>query len=119
VFDHLANVTDVNSPALAVITRLMKQKKAWVKLSGPYILSKVGSPSYSDRTAVAKAFVQAAPGQVVWGSDWPHPTVSLNHKPDDAVLLDLLAEWAPDKAWIHQILVNNPARLYGFPAVPD
>ena len=36
------------------------------------------------------------------------------HKPDDAVLFDLLAEWAPDRATRHRILVENPAALYGF-----
>ncbi|MDR3669920.1 MAG: amidohydrolase family protein [Holophaga sp.] len=115
VFDHLGNVTDVKNPAMGIIVKLMQQKKAWVKLSGPYILSKVGAPSYSDRTEVAKAFVKAAPGQVVWGSDWPHPTVSLDAKPDDAALMDLLAQWAPGKALRRRILVDNPARLYGFP----
>jgi predicted TIM-barrel fold metal-dependent hydrolase len=50
---------------------------------------------------------------VVWASDWPHPTEK--EKPDDAVLFDLLAEWAPDPAWRALILVQNPATLYGFP----
>ncbi|HEY3031855.1 MAG TPA: amidohydrolase family protein, partial [Bradyrhizobium sp.] len=48
------------------------------------------------------------------GSDWPHPTESLAHKPNDAVLFDLLAEWAPDEATRRRILVENPEALYGF-----
>ena len=67
-----------------------------MKLTGAYILSKVGPPAYADRSKVARAFVQLAPERMVWGSDWPHPTSPADGKPDDAVLLDLLANWAPD-----------------------
>ena len=51
---------------------------------------------------------------MVWGSDWPHPTEPDSHKPDDAMLLDLLSAWAPDEAQRRRILVDNPATLYGF-----
>ena len=57
--------------------------------------------------------IAAAPERMVWGSDWPHPTES--DKPDDAVLFDLLTDWAPDEATRQRILVDNPAALYGFP----
>jgi len=50
---------------------------------------------------------------MVWGSDWPHPTEK--EKPNDAVLFDLLPDWAPDKATRRRILVENPEVLYGFP----
>ena len=62
---------------------------------------------------VAKAYVAYAPERLVWGSDWPHPTEP-DTKPDDAVLLDLLQEWVPDEATRRKILVENPAKLYGF-----
>lgn len=114
VFDHMGHVMDVNHPALRLIVDLMQQGKAWVKLSGAYILSKVGAPSYSDRAAVARALIEAAPKQVVWGSDWPHPTSKPDNKPDDALLLDLLAGWAKSDEQIRLILVDNPQRLYGF-----
>lgn len=114
VFDHMGHVMDVKHPAMQLIVDLMQQGKAWVKLSGAYILSKVGAPSYSDRIDVARTLVSAAPMQVVWGSDWPHPTSRIDNKPDDAILMDLLAVWAGNDALIKQILVNNPQRLYGF-----
>lgn len=114
VFDHLGHVTELNDPAMDLIVKLMQQKKAWVKLSGAYIRSKVGAPTYADRTPIARAFIKAAPGQVVWGSDWPHPTSKPDNKPDDAILLSLLGEWAESDALIKRILVDNPARLYGF-----
>jgi predicted TIM-barrel fold metal-dependent hydrolase len=52
---------------------------------------------------------------MVWGSDWPHPGLAFDHKPDDALLFDLLSEWAPNEADRHRILVENPETVYGFP----
>jgi predicted TIM-barrel fold metal-dependent hydrolase len=52
---------------------------------------------------------------MVWGSNWPHPGVT--EKPDDAVLFDLVAKWAPDAKVRHRLLVDNAAVLYGFPKV--
>jgi D-galactarolactone isomerase len=49
---------------------------------------------------------------LVWGTNWPHPGEDM--KPDDAATLDLLADWAPEAATRNQILVKNPALLYGF-----
>ena len=54
----------------------------------------------------------AAPERMVWGTDWPHPTEK--EKPDDAVLFDLLAAWAPTEAARRRMLVENPQALYGF-----
>ena len=59
-----------------------------------------------------RAFVALAPERLVWGSDWPHVTEA--HKPDDAALLDLLADWAGDGRVRNRILADNPATLYGF-----
>jgi len=64
-------------------------------------------------TKVAQAYVRAAPERLVWGSDWPHPSEE-QHKPDDAILFDLLAAWMPDEATRNRILVTNPEALYGF-----
>ena len=62
---------------------------------------------------MAQAYAKAALERVVWGSDWPHR--GEKQMPDDAVLFDLLAAWAPDEAARKRILVDNPAALYGFP----
>jgi predicted TIM-barrel fold metal-dependent hydrolase len=117
VFDHLARLplpAGTQHPAFAFIVDLMQKRKAWVKLSGAYIISKDGPPRYADNSAVAKAYVKAAPERVVWGSDWPHPTAPGSEKPNDAVLLDLLAEWAPNARIRNRILMDNPAKLYQF-----
>lgn len=85
----------------------------WVKLTGPYRISTRSKFPYDDVTAMAQAVIAAAPDRTVWGSDWPHVMVAAN-MPNDGDLLDSLAEWAPDPALRRRILVDNPARLYGF-----
>ncbi len=117
VFDHLARVPQpagVDHPSFALVLELIDKGRTWVKLSSAYQDSKVGPPSYADTSKVAAAFAKAAPERMVWGSDWPHPTEKPNAKPDDAILFDLLAQWAPDEAIRNRILIDNPAALYGF-----
>jgi D-galactarolactone isomerase len=115
VFDHLAHIPQpagVSDPLYAKVLALIDKGRTWVKLSGAYADTKVGPPSYSDSSAVARAYAKAAPDRCVWGSDWPHPTEK--DKPDDAVLFDLLSDWVPDEKARHRVLVENPAALYQF-----
>ena len=115
VFDHMGHMPQpmgINHPAFKIIHRLVDKGKTWVKLSVTYDSSKVGPPTYADVNKVGQAHVQAAPERMVWGSNWPHPNEV--DKPNDAMLFDLLAEWAPLEATRHRILVDNPKALYGF-----
>jgi predicted TIM-barrel fold metal-dependent hydrolase len=114
VFDHMGKLglSGLEHPAFDVIRALLDERRAWVKISGAYMNTRVGPPSYADATQVARAFVNTAPERLVWGSDWPHPTP--REKPDDGLLFDLLAAWAPDDKTRHRILVSNPEALYGF-----
>jgi D-galactarolactone isomerase len=117
VFDHLAHLPEpagINDPLFARVRALIDKGRTWIKLSGAYQDTKIGPPTYADSSAVARTYVKAAPERMVWGSDWPHPS-ERETKPDDAVLFDLLADWAPDEAVRRRILVENPERLYGFP----
>src|SRR4051795_4946706 len=117
VFDHLGRLPQPNPlehQAFAIIRRMLDKGRTWVKLAGAYQDTNVGAPTYADKTAVAQAYIKAAPERVLWGSDWPHPTEKPEHKPNDARLFDLLSEWAPDEAQRQRILVSNPAALYGF-----
>ncbi|MEI7670858.1 MAG: amidohydrolase family protein [Deltaproteobacteria bacterium] len=117
VFDHMGRFPQpqgLSHPACGIIRRLIDRGKTWVKLSSIYQDTKVGPPTYDDQTVVARAFLHAAPERMVWGSDWPHPT-EREQKPDDALLFDLTAQWAPDESLRWKLLVENPAALYGFP----
>lgn len=69
-------------------------------------------PPYSAAVPIARALVEAAPGRVLWGTDFPHPNAT--HETDEADLVDLVPQFAPDPLVQKRVLVDNPARLYGF-----
>ncbi len=91
----------------------MRHGRCWVKLTGPYRIS-TGALPHADVTPFARALLRAAPDRVVWGSDWPHVMVK-GPMPNDGDLADLLLDWIPDEDQRRRVLVDNPARLYGFP----
>lgn len=118
VIDHLGHIDPAEGPsaeAFAVLRRLLDGGKTWVKLSGAYMRSTVQGPSYADTLPLGRALVLAAPDRLVWGSDWPH-TTEVPGTVNDANLVDLLRAWAGSDAAMDRILVDNPARLYGFGA---
>ncbi len=117
VVDHMGRLPlpeGANHPAYRIIRELVDKGRTWVKLAGANLNTKVGPPHYPEATQIAREWVKVAPERLVWGSDWPHP--SMNPKADDALFFDLLAAWAPDEKTRHRILVTNPEKLYGFTA---
>ena len=123
VFDHFARLAPSmagSHPSHALVLRLLAQRRAWVKLSGAYIVSEQGAPGCDDVAVLARSFLDAAPDRVLWGSDWPHASASAGHQamPDDARQMDLLAGWAGTPRALHRVLVDNPAELYGFGRPP-
>jgi D-galactarolactone isomerase len=117
IIDHVGKFLEpvpLQHPAFKSLLRLVDTGRCWVKLSAAYEVSKSGPPRYEDVGALAKALVKAAPQRMLWASNWPHPTAPKDAFPDDANLLDLLLEWAPDEAVRRRILVDNPAELYAF-----
>ena len=114
VIDHVGKFLEPvtpEHPAFRCLMRFVETGRVWVKLSAPYEVSKASAPLYADVGLLAKALVEAAPERMLWASNWPHPSV--RSPPDDAALLDLLLDWAPDEATRQKILVDNPAELYG------
>jgi D-galactarolactone isomerase len=115
VIDHIGRIPDpvaVGNLAFRCLLRLVDTGRVWVKLSGPYLVSKAGLPRYEDVSELAKTLVKAAPERMLWATNWPHP--SEKNPPDEADLLDLLLDWAPDAGARRKILVDNPAELYRF-----
>lgn len=129
VFDHFAQAEaalGVDQPGFSALLRLLKSGRAYVKISAGYRISQ-RPPDYPDVLPLAQALITANPERVLWGSDWPHPDSA--RRPgrtptdlapplpvDDRRVLNQLAVWAPDPAVRRAILVENPARLYGFRA---
>ena len=89
--------------------RLLKSR-CWVKLTGVYRMSQ--APGFADATPMARALIEAKPDRLIWGSDYPH--LSFADKVTSEQLFDLFKSWAPDEATRRRILVDNPARLFGF-----
>jgi predicted TIM-barrel fold metal-dependent hydrolase len=127
VFDHFGGAVaklGPEQPGLADMLELVRAGKAYVKISGAYRASNL-APDYADVVPLARALITANSDRILWGSDWPHPdsVTPPGKKPtdvtpllqiDDGRLLDQLPVWAPDAAIRKKILVDNPARLYGF-----
>ncbi len=114
VIDHLGRIDPDGGPSAdgyGALRRLLDGGNTWVKLSGAYMRST--APAYADTLVLAQALVRAAPERLVWGSDWPHTTEAPGTV-NDADLVDLLRAWAGSDAAMDRILVDNPARLYGF-----
>ena len=127
VFDHFGGAQaalGVDQPGFPDLLELVKSGKAHVKISGAYRASKL-APDYPDAAPLARALIAANVERIVWGSDWPHPDsatppdrkvtdVTPLFQIDDGRLFNQLPVWAPDEATRRKILVDNPARLYGF-----
>jgi D-galactarolactone isomerase len=109
----------VDDPAFHALLDLVEQGRTYVKLSAPYEVSKAGPPAYADVSILAEALVRAAPDRMLWASNWPHHSLPVGKRPHDAELMDLLLDWAPDAELRRRILVDNPARLYGFTCCKD
>lgn len=99
-------------PGFQALLRLLSGGALWVKLTGPYRLTREPLP-YADCDALAAALRHAAPGRLLWGTDWPHVMLK-GAMPNDADLVDLLERWLPNEALREQVLVRNPQALYGF-----
>ncbi|MEY9183409.1 putative TIM-barrel fold metal-dependent hydrolase [Bradyrhizobium sp. USDA 326] len=127
VFDHFGGLEaplGLEQPGFSDLMALVKSGKAYVKISGAYRSSKL-APDYQDMVPYARALIAANADRIVWGTDWPHPDSSRveGRKPtdiaplyqiDDGRLLNQLPVWAPEADVRKKILVDNPARLYGF-----
>ena len=112
--DHMGRVDasrGLNDPAFQNLLKVMKSKNNYVKVSGSERISRQGSP-WNDAAPFSRKLVAEFPDRVLWGTDWPHP--NLKEVTDDGVLADLVAQMAPSEAEQRRLLVDNPARFYGF-----
>jgi D-galactarolactone isomerase len=86
------------------------------KFAGCYEATRTGGPDYADIAAVARDMAAFAPERIIRGANWPHNMIkTTDDHPDDARLLDLAVDWVGGDAAAQRMLVDNPARLFGFP----
>ncbi|HZL61088.1 MAG TPA: amidohydrolase family protein [Pseudolabrys sp.] len=112
VIDHMGRVPSaagVDQPPLRALIALSTHENCWIKVCGA---ERISMPPYEMAVPIASALVEAAPTRVLWGTDFPHPNAT--HAADEADLVDLVPKFATTPLAQHCLLVDNPARLYGF-----
>jgi predicted TIM-barrel fold metal-dependent hydrolase len=126
VVDHFGQVQvagGLSQRGFGTVLELLKSGRAYVKISNADTIARL--PDFSDITPFARALVAANPQRVVWGTAWPHPSagavegrkptdLAVHRQVDDGMVMNMLPVWVPDAATRKAILVDNPARLYGF-----
>ncbi len=112
IIDHMGRVDSrlgPGQPALQALLELAKLERCWIKVSGA---ERISDPPFAAAIPVARRIIEACPDRVLWGTDFPHPNLKI--AVDEADLVDLLPAFAPDEDARRRLLVDNPARLYGF-----
>lgn len=112
VIDHMGRVPakdGVDQPPFKALLKLLEHKHVWVKVCGS---ERISMPPYDEAIPIAKRIMEAAADRTLWGTDFPHPNST--HEADEADLVDLVPKFAPDPAVQKLLLVDNPAKLYGF-----
>jgi predicted TIM-barrel fold metal-dependent hydrolase len=117
VVDHLARIQTsdgIDQPGFKLLLELMERPNYWVKISGADQRTNAPYP-YADVVPFAHALIAKAPDRVIWGTNWPHSNMFVyGRTPNDGLLLNLMLDFAPDESIRNRILVENPARLFGF-----
>jgi 2-pyrone-4,6-dicarboxylate lactonase len=112
VIDHMGRVPakdGIDQPPFRALLELVRNERCWIKVCGA---ERISRPPYGEAIPIAAALVRAGGERVLWGTDFPHPNAS--HEADEAELVELVPQFAPDAADRQRVLVDNPARLYGF-----
>ena len=115
IVDHMGRVPTadgVHQKAFQILKSFLERENWWVKICGSERISAAGPPFY-DAIPYAQELVELAADRTLWGTDWPHPNIK-KFMPNDGDLLDLVPLLARDESLQRKILVDNPARLYGF-----
>lgn len=112
VIDHMGRVPakdGVDQAPLKTLLELAMLDNCWIKVCGS---ERIDFPPYDEAVPIARKIVETIPDRVLWGTDFPHPNAT--HEADEGELVDLVPQFATGALAQRRLLVDNPARLYGF-----
>lgn len=110
VIDHMGGFdakAGPDQPGFRLLLELVESGQVWVKLSA--YRNTIGLDPEAARP-FQERLLQAHPGRLLWGSDWPH--LRITPVPDVADLLGNFRRWCGDEALVRRVLVDNPQALY-------
>ncbi len=120
VFDHLAGANPADGlvdETLRLIEDLVRKGNWWILLANADRRS-LAAPTWEDMLPIVRSMISIAPKRAIWGTDWPHVLYGERALPGDEMLAAFLLRASPDQAMLADVLVHNPARLYGFSDIP-
>ena len=112
VIDHMGRVDaslGPDQPSMTALLELGRLDGCWIKVSGS---ERISVPPFDAAVPIAARIMAAIPDRVLWGTDFPHPNLKI--AVDEADLVDLVPAFATTADAQRRLLVDNPARLYGF-----
>lgn len=112
-FAYQPAAAGVQAPGFQALLALVREGNTWVKISGANRVSRGDLPPYDDVAPMARALIEAGPGRIMWGTDWPHPNKYVVN-PNDGDLVDAFGDWVADERTRHHIMVDAPAAFYRF-----
>jgi predicted TIM-barrel fold metal-dependent hydrolase len=114
-FAYQPATAGITAAGFRALVELVRRGNTWIKISGANRVSATDLPPYDDVKPMAHALIEAAPGRIIWGTDWPHPNKYLAN-PNDGDLVDAFGEWVTDEGMRRRIMVDTPAAFYRFAA---
>ena len=116
-FAYQSASAGVGAPGFRALVELVRRGNTWIKISGANRVSATDLPPYDDVKPMAHALIEAAPGRIMWGTDWPHPNKYVAN-PNDGDLVDAFGDWVGDERMRRRIMVDTPAAFYQFDVRP-
>jgi predicted TIM-barrel fold metal-dependent hydrolase len=116
VIDHMGHpdvLGGVVQPIMVLLRDFLKRENWWVMISNADRFT-AKDKIWDDVAPIAESFLAAAPDRAIWSTDWPH-VMYRKRMPNDAELLEFLFLVTPGAELRRKVLVDNPARLHGFP----
>jgi predicted TIM-barrel fold metal-dependent hydrolase len=114
LIDHMGRTLPRHS-ARKLVVEMLKRENVWMLLGNGHRMSGM-QQGFDDMVPVGRELYETAPDRCIFGTDWPHThSQKEGGGPEEDALIDLLYRYLPDEKARRAVLVDNPARLHGFP----